>query len=152
MFYAFDLDGTLVDSHDAVLAAYRHVGVEPPPNFFSLPWREWLHDEKKHDQKNEVYIDQFLILVKPLPLLLLYHSIGDTQNQRIIMTGASRDAALAIADRFGLDHKTMHYEMSVDVKIRRMNTMYTGIMFEDQQEAATKMRKETQWTICHTLP
>ncbi len=147
MFYAFDLDGTLVDSRATVLQAYRLVGVEPPPDFFYRPWKEWLHDEEKHQQKNAVYLGM-LKHVKPLPLMSLYHTLI---CPRLIMTGASKLAAMAIATKFSLDQRSLIYELSVEDKIRRMNAMRSGIMFEDQLDAATKMRKETQWTICHTM-
>lgn len=148
MLYAFDLDGTLIDSKPVVLEAYRSVGIEPPSDFFLKTWREWLPDAQKHDEKNKMYL-KLLYKIKPLPLLELYRSL---EGRCMIMTGASKVAVLAIAKQFGLDTKTTLCQMSIAQKIHQMNIFTSsGIMFEDQHEAAEQMRRETRWTICHTL-
>lgn len=148
MLYAFDLDGTLIDSRSVVLEAYRSVGVEPPSDFFIKTWREWLPDAQKHTAKNEIYL-KLIHKIQPLPLLELYRSLD---GRCMIMTGASMVAATAIAKQFGLNTKTMLCQMSIDQKVHQMNIFSApGIMFEDQREAAEIMRSKTRWTICHSL-
>lgn len=50
---AWDLDGTLLETREANLMAYRSLGVEPPIDFNIRPWREWT-DKETHDRKNFV--------------------------------------------------------------------------------------------------
>lgn len=147
MMYAFDLDGTLIDSRKAVLQAYHDVGVTPPDDFFMKPWRDWLKDEEAHKAKNRRYLE-LIPMIRELPLMDLYRRLSSP----LIMTGASRDAVKAIADHFGLASDRIISEMNIRGKIRIMNqSRAPGIMFEDQPDAAETMRKETKWTICHTI-
>ncbi len=67
MLYAYDLDGVLVDTQQANLAAYHTINIQPPPNFHQIHWTEWCH-RNHHDNKNKV-LPQFKHLIKPLPLL-----------------------------------------------------------------------------------
>jgi hypothetical protein len=148
MLYAFDLDGTLIDSEQVVLSAYREVGVEPPADFFTRSWREWLNDEKLHNDKNRVYLTK-LHLIEPLPLMRLYKDLW--RWRPAILTGASSVPVDVIADMFDLKRKDIYTEMSIADKIAMMNRQpYKGIMFEDQLTAAKRMRRQTKWTICHT--
>jgi hypothetical protein len=150
MLYSFDLDGTLIDSREAVYASYVEVGVSPPADFFSRPWQEWLNDETLHNRKNVVYV-QKIPLIKPLPLMELYKDLRSRLHLPTIMTGASKVAAHAIANYFNLDHSLLYSELTVTAKINMMNRTRSGIMFEDQRESAERMKRETRWTVCHTL-
>src|SRR4029077_19825013 len=143
MLYCFDLDGTLIDSREVLIEAYRSVGVEPPSDFFVKSWREWLPDPELHRKKNEIYL-KIIHKIRPLPLMQLYHSL---EGHAMIMTAASRAAVKAVARQFQLDSSTIMCEMSVSTKIHTMNLIPNpGIMFEDQKEPAERMRKETKWT------
>jgi hypothetical protein len=96
---AFDLDGTLVDTYDAVLAAYRSVGVEPPPGWWGKPWKQWLDSEAAHSAKNEVY-PAHLHMARPLPPLSLLKLHGRAGDKVWILTGASLQATLAVGKKF----------------------------------------------------
>jgi hypothetical protein len=149
--YAFDLDGTLIDSREAVLTAYRAVGVEPPPDFFGKSWREWLLDPVKHKAKNAVYLKMIEEgLVKELPLLELYRTL-DRYEHAYILTGASLEAGAAIVKRWGFAQDRTYFGLSLDNKLQWMQFYRQGIMFEDNEFAVRRMRKETRWTICHGL-
>lgn len=165
MYYTFDLDGTLVDSKELVVASYKAIGVTPPKDFFGKSWKEWLKGndthtaEELHRAKNDYYIALIPRHLKPLPLLKLYKSLMryDTVGLTyapVIITGASLDATKAVLENLGLSNVAynVHTEMSVEDKIRWMIGRCPGIMFEDSIEAAEKMKRETRWTICYTLP
>lgn len=95
MKYVFDLDGTLIDSYDAVHHAYFKAGVVMPIDAFGKPWREWLpgvcesrglNAEEVHRIKNECY-PEFIHKVKRTPLFeTLLHKQMDPI---VILTGAS---------------------------------------------------------------
>lgn len=150
MRYAFDLDGTLVDSKLAVHQAYVDVGVLPPEDFFTRPWFTWLNDKALHDAKNEKYLELIPSLVKPLPLMRLFKQLTGKADVSIL-TGASRIAAQAIVDHFQLLPDLMLCGMDMKAKISVMVEWRYGIMFEDNLSHAKNMRKETKWTVCHTL-
>lgn len=152
MLYAFDLDGTLVDTRQAVLRAYMDVGVTPPDDFFVRPWHTWLtsyeNNQAKHDAKNARY-RELMHLVRPMPLLELFRELS--RHNKVVLTGASKDAVHTIYTHFDIKCSKTLWGLTVDQKIGYMNSFGDrGIMFEDQLQAADKMRKETKWTICHT--
>lgn len=158
MRYAFDLDGTLVDSREAILSAYHLAGANPPPNFFMLSRDQWLvgpSAEEVHKAKNKIYIKSIPTMVRRLPLMDLYEALCWEERVEItILTGASREAARAVMkahSRKPYYKNDMICGITVSEKIAWMNDGDIGIMFEDQEEAAKRMKKETQWTICHTL-
>jgi hypothetical protein len=151
MLYGFDLDGTLIDSRDAVYQAYLDVGAHPPPDFFTKPWRSWMRNEAAHTAKNLRYIELIKQgAVKALPLSEVYKGLH--QCDRVILTGASRVATSEVIMRVLDDWpKILLCEMTIAMKIDWMNDNERGIIFEDQLAHAHKMKQETQWTICHAL-
>lgn len=161
MYYAFDLDGTLVDTKELIIASYKRVGVTPPEDFFGKPWQEWLDDEEKHRQKNEVYIAMIPKHLKPLPLLSLFQRLivddgpGGIKYAPTILTAASQIAALAILQHLKLECAiyNLHAGLTLQMKINWMNLKSSqgedGIMFEDNIHTVKAMRSNTRWTICN---
>lgn len=151
MIYAFDLDGTLVDSHDLILQSYRDVGVEPPSDFFGKSWHEWLTDDAKHEAKNRRYL-QLIPKLRTMPLFELFATLVDKTDSEVwVLTGASAAAYHAISNElvFGPTVRAQA-EMTIDTKIGLMSKNGPGIMFEDDIRAAERMRKETKWTVYHS--
>lgn len=126
-----DLDGTLVDTREAVLAAYREVGVEPPPGAWGRPWREWLDDISLHRRKNEIYPRHLHERAKALPALKLVQHAANEGARVIVLTAASEDAALVVFDRFHIVHNAR---------------LYAGLSLERRVEIAASLRRE------HTEP
>ena len=102
MIHVFDMDGTLVDSRDAVRASYADVGITMPDDAWGKPWRHWLPQlcsrstelaQEVHQNKNEAYMRR-IGQVRPLPLarsLALLH--GRIGMRTAVVTGASHAAA-----------------------------------------------------------
>lgn len=147
MQYAFDLDGTLAHTRDAVLAAYRAVGVEPPEDFFGKTWREWLHDPVKHHQKNEVYL-KMMNKVQPTSIVDLFEQVGG-----IIVTGASAAAAYAVLQRLDMarEPERVFTELNTKQKAECLNGRGFGIVFEDSPDVAKYLKENTSWTTCLVL-
>lgn len=146
MFYAFDLDGTLFDTRDAVLSAYKAVGVEPPPDFFGKPWHLWLSDHVAHRAKNRMYPKMFH-LVTPLPSLEIYRMIPTAH--KTILTGASAESATALCNHFDVGTTGLETEMTLDDKVRYLATLDPGIYFDDDTHAIQEIRRRTEWTTHH---
>lgn len=152
MLYAYDLDGTLAHTREAVLEAYRAAGVEPPPDFFGKPWREWLQDEEVHRLKNAYYAQFCTKHIKPTRLVDLYYRTGG-----IVITGASREAAEVVMTTIGINPEIVSCELSMVQKAEYLNnfTRLTktepGIVFEDSINIANYLKEHTTWTVCLAL-
>jgi hypothetical protein len=154
MRYAYDLDGTLAHTRDAVVTAYRRVGVEPPSDFFGKTWAEWLPNlvgsivgaRRIHDAKNVEYLQIVRDgLIAPTRIRDLALTTGG-----VIVTGASSEAAHAVKEAIGLGEFQVFAELTLDGKIRTLNKLSRdgGIVFEDSPDAVLRIRKETRWTAC----
>lgn len=96
MEWVFDLDGTLIDSQEAVRRAYEAAGVRMPPEAWGKPWREWLGDEAAHRRKEALYPEFLRQYARPKAL---YRT---AQRLRApVLTGASGAAAKAVQEAFG---------------------------------------------------
>lgn len=146
MQYAFDLDGTLADTREAVLTSYRAVGVEPPLDFYGKTWKEWLNDATLHHRKNAHYIAHGVKLVKPTKMVELMKLVDG-----FVITGASAAAAEAVLEHIGLPMAFVYPELTKEGKAQILNTYQPGIVFEDSLNVALYLRENTKWTVCHVL-
>lgn len=146
MKYAFDLDGTLADTRDAVMAAYQEAGACPPPNFHLLTWKEWLKDEKIHNRKNQIYLSKYVKTIRPLPLANLFQHTGGT-----IITGASMSAAFAITQHlFPGTLVNICHSLTMAGKVQVLKRISDrGIVFDDSLETINFIRVNTKWTAFH---
>jgi hypothetical protein len=149
MIYAYDLDGTLVDSEPLVRKAYELAGAKPPEDFFGKPFYEWSNDWEMHARKQSIYIDLIERRgIEELPLAKLARYTGGH-----IVTGAHIDAVVAITKILNLQHLLHHTSLTVQRKADVLNRISTdgGIMFEDSLETAKKLKELTKWTILHVV-
>jgi hypothetical protein len=152
MLYAYDLDGTLAYTREAVLTAYRAAGVEPPSDFFGKPWREWLQDEEIHRLKNAYYAQFCAKHIIPTKILDLYQRTGG-----MIITGASREAAEVVMTAIGINPEIVCCELSKTQKVEYLNDFVRltgtapGIVFEDSPAIAKHLKEFTEWTVCLVL-
>jgi len=145
MLLAFDLDGTLVDSRDAVLKSYRAAGVEPPEDFWGKPWRAWLSDKRAHDRKNEEFRKpDTLKLVKRLKTMKLF-----CQDHSIVLTAASATAARVMLDYYDLRPAALFWELDAEGKVEVLNSHPSGIYFDDDKSICDMVKRRTSWTVMH---
>ncbi len=94
--YIFDLDGTLVDTRDAVREAYKRVGVTMPDSAWGKPSSAWLPIPWLVKQKNVHYLKCLEMHADKLPLF------DYAQREKCpIITGASRQAVAHVQTIYG---------------------------------------------------
>lgn len=146
MIYAFDLDGTLVDSRDANLAAYRMIGVEPPEDFNVRPWGEWT-TKAIHDAKN-IMFEQFAAdHIHALPLMELARECGGH-----VLSMCSRPCMAMIRRLvdFGPNIDNVVHSMSIMDKVDYLSDLGTGIYWDDSAKACEIISRHLRgWQICH---
>ena len=145
MLLAFDLDGTLVDTRDAVLKSYRAAGVEPPHDFWGKPWRAWLSDKQAHDRKNEEFRKpDTLKAVKRLKTMELF-----CQDHSLVLTAASAPAARVILAHYDLRPAALFWELDAEGKVEVLNSHPAGIYFDDDKSICDMVKRRTSWTVMH---
>lgn len=159
MHYAFDLDGTLIDTKHVLRSAYEEAGVSPPADFFGKPFFAWFKGTKeeadevrrrKHDAYRRSVVAGHVI---SLPLMHLYKRLTSVGASTSIVTGASPASVQLIAGYLGLSPNTrMLTGCTMEDKAKYLSMVgELGIMFEDDRVVADYLRSNTTgWTICCT--
>ena len=145
MCYVFDLDGTLVDTRQAVVEAYRAIGVEMPEDAWGKPYREWLPQPKwqLHEQKAVVYPTTLARFGKKLGLYDFVKAKGYP-----VLTGASYSATLTIQREWGVLN-IVGYGMRLEQKAYQLNKNFPHCTYVDDLESARAFIKE--YTTCHVI-
>lgn len=174
--YVFDLDGTLVDSRDAVQAAYEEVGVQMPEHAWGLPWRMWLPElcggsvpraMEVHLLKNQVYL-QHPERLRELPLAALARVIQGRLGLHIaVHTGASLIAAEFVLATLNIATQSqqpygaaLRAQLNLNEKIGALSaisvTHERGIYFDDCQATCDAVGRHVSqlgidWKVCHVI-
>mgnify|MGYP000959187926 CR=1 FL=1 len=149
----FDLDGTLVDTRDAVVTAYAEVGIHMPTQAWGRPWQDWLPGSASlngrsakdvHAAKNRVYPACLARLARPTPLLT-YAAV----KQSSVITGASKEAVEAIQQQFNVKLNVGGYNMTLNDKIYWLNEAYQSaedcIYIDDDESTREHVYYGTHW-------
>ena len=154
---AFDVDGTLVDTEQSVIDAYRQHGITMPKEAWGRAWHEWLvplcdGDWRQarilHMAKNKTYLETLRLGVKQLPpaeVAWELHSKGLCDVA--FLTGASSPAVDEILVQLGFqsfDHlvlsaATWQHKIATLIEIPGGkayvdNDMHFGKMIADQAD------------------
>lgn len=161
----FDMDGTLVDTRDAVRMAYHDVGVAMPGSAWGKPWTQWLPDvcgsvqraTELHAAKEKRYADR-LHAVRVTALGALAARVSNF----VLLTGASLPAVQLILTKVLLidpDGVIVHACMTQTEKLGKLGQYAkreaTGVYFEDDEPTAIGARVlletlgVTGWSVCH---
>lgn len=144
LFVAFDMDGCLVDTREAVEWAYWFVGVKMPTTAWGKPWHEWLPDyvgdpetaAQIHNDKNEVYLkmlDTAALTVLP-PMHVLEKAVQESTFGVGVLTGASEQAARKILGDHMIERMTVGYGMTSASKttvLETLRTEYDDVVYVD---------------------
>lgn len=157
MQYAFDLDGTLVDTRAVVRDAYASTGIELPEDFFGRTFSEWFTGDAQEAQRvhseKQLYYHAHAKEVKELPLMSLFRALVMAGRAPRILTGASQTSYQILTEVFPILGSAVAITgLSREAKARVLNesSFDTGIMFEDDFHAASYLKLNTRWTICFT--
>ena len=138
---AWDLDGTLVHTREANLAAYRSFCVRPPHDFHTRPWREWCLAEH-HDQKSQLLPSYLRRYASPTPLMRLFRGMGGD-----IITNASSPAIATLREIFPeLRTARIHGGLSPEEKVDWLNrAALPGLYIDDSIRTVEMVRRRTRW-------
>lgn len=150
----FDLDGTLIDTREAVREAYLAAGVEMPDAAWGKPWHTWLPQlpnlrlspEEIHKIKNANYKHCLREHGRVLPCLQYA-----VQLDAPIITGASVQAIAHV--KTWLSEQGYHlrsvdlFGASYDMKQFWLNTTSRGIYVDDDVDVRVKLRESTRWLV-----
>ena len=148
--YIFDLDGTLIDSQEAVKQAYKRVGVDMPETAWGRPSTEWLSVPQLHKQKNDYYLVCLKLYGTALPLLVY------AQEYRCpVLTGASRQAVAHVQTVFGQlnmglcgasrEQKVEYLQLLKNYRQRQRKYPITYV--DDDAQARDLIRKKVTCTV-----
>jgi hypothetical protein len=147
MLLAFDLEGCLVETRAANLAAYREAGVEPPANFHAVPWQMWC-SASNHDKKQARLAPLLCRRGRLLPASRVLLGCGGQ-----VLTAASRGTVDAVLEAFP-DLRDVRvdwaWNLRTAAKIEWMNDRPAGVYFDDCEDAVELVRRRTRWQVVLT--
>lgn len=137
---AFDLDGTLVDSREAVESCYRAAGAPMPEGAWGKPWTTWLRDPYTHQIKTELY--RTMINLDAVPVLPAFDQMLKLINNGhpiLIVTGASHDATHAFIRRWRLPGVVHASQCSLEDKVAWLTEFDVLAYVDDDLEAGEEI-------------
>lgn len=141
----FDLDGTLIETREANLAAYRSIGIEPPGDFHIRPWQEWVSPEN-HEKKQDVLPRFMLEHSKLLPAHAILAAMAGECNCQVLTNASDRTLEIVRVLFPVFRRYTIRNNMSPDMKLEFLKSRAaSGIYFDDNEELVERVRKETRW-------
>lgn len=147
----FDLDGTLIDTREAVRQAYLAVGiVQPEEAWGRLPWQEWLpplcdspeHARFLHTKKNEHYEEMLARFAIPLPCWDIAASL-----KAPIITGASITAVHAVQTLFRRRLNVKANGVNRHGKAAWLSANGWGTYVDDCPDTRLYLQEVTTWKI-----
>lgn len=139
--WAFDLDGTLIDTMEINRQAYETVGVKMPASAAGLSWLEWLPEycggnyeiaAALHRQKGSIYLRRLIetdLEGMRLPALEIAQELyADNPTRVKLVTAASLLTTRRLINRFQFDTIEYHAEL---VYRERMTLLRNWAMFAD---------------------
>lgn len=143
--WVFDLDGTLVDTREAVRRAYEYAGVTMPADAWGRPWHEWLTGpdaSRKHAVKNQVYMKTLGLFGRPLPLLQLVEEGGYP-----VITGASHIAVETIIIKWAPRLNVALRQATLEDKVRWLGRRVPGAYVDDDVRCRQIIEEKTRWQV-----
>lgn len=161
--WAFDIDGCLADTREAVALSYKMAGVELPEEAWGISWKIWLpaivgkNAPSVHFEKQKHY--ELLLesgAADPLPGAHLAQALLTASRPVYFVTAASERSARSVLRSVGLDASLLAgWELSPSERTERLRdiaavnpgaSMFT--YFDDREEGA-KIAADAGWLFVH---
>lgn len=136
--WAFDLDGTLLNTAELNRQAYETVGVKIPVSAIGLSWTEWLPEycggnyeiaATLHRQKTSIYLRHLIetdLVGMELPGLEVARELyADNPTRVRILTAAAMLSTRRLMNRFGMDTAEYRTELQYRERMRILSSWRT---------------------------
>lgn len=156
--WAFDLDGTLIDTAEINRQAYETVGVKMPAGAAGLSWTEWLPEYCNgnqeiagvlHREKMHIYLRRLIetdLKGMTLPTLDIAQELyADNPTRVKVVTAASQLSTRRLLNRFGLDTIEYHTELTYEKRLALLRgwAMFADVVYvDDSPRTLIKLRAD----------
>lgn len=154
--WAFDLDGTLLDTAELNRQAYETVGVKIPASAAGLSWVEWLPKmfgdnyevaATLHRQKTSIYLRALIesdLKGMELPALEIAQELYADNPARVkILTASSLLSTRRLVNRFMVDTIEYHAELQYEKRMTLLRgwAMFSSVTYvDDNIKTVEKLR------------
>lgn len=154
--WAFDLDGTLLDTAELNRQAYETVGVKIPTSATGLSWTEWLPEycsgnvdiaATLHREKTYIYLRRLIesdLQGMELPALQVAQELyADSPTKVKLVTAASQLSTRRLINRFRLDTIEYHAELQYEKRLALLRNwaMFASVTYvDDNAKTIEKLR------------
>jgi len=133
--WAFDLDGTLLNTWEINYQAYATVGVKMPNHAHGLSWQEWLPEYcggnfavagTLHSAKTQIYLRRLIecdlqgMELPPLEVMRELHRDNPTRVK--VLTASSVISTRRLMNRLGFEDIEYHAELTYAMRRRHLAT------------------------------
>lgn len=160
--WAFDIDGVIADTRDAVKESYRIAGVTQPDDVWGISWKLWLpaltdEPEAVHTLKQEYY-EKILASggVKRLPGADIAQALKAAGHTVAFVTSASQRSARGALSAMGLPTASlMGWELSYVDRVRTLqflsavNKDAVYFTYVDDREEGARIAADAGWLFTH---
>lgn len=145
MLRVFDLDGVLLDTRSANLAAYQAVGIDPPDGWFHQPWQAWC-PANVHRAKVLAF-PEYVHLIKGLPLL---HEVWG-RHSAMVVTSASTETLGVMHEYFRIfDHlRICGTAITLHDRLSLLRQWGSGVYYDDSADTCREVQRIGGWQTCH---
>lgn len=156
--WAFDLDGTLLNTAELNRQAYATVGVKIPDSAYGRPWTDWLPEYCSgnieiaailHRQKTSIYLRRLIesdLHGMELPALDVARELHADNPTRVkILTAAALLSTRRVLNRLGFADIEYHAELQYEARRRHLSTwaVHNAVTYvDDNPKTLLKLRAD----------
>lgn len=155
----FDIDGTLINSRDLNVQAYRRVGVEMPDHAWSLRWQTWLFDlvgsRERAEQIHTAKVNTYVTMLRTVeiskyvlePTYLARELLRRPDIKVRFLTAGTVTTANIILQRLGLGAPSMAGNLSYEARRLALHSSVLGssgdvVYIDDHEENVLRLHDD----------